>query len=363
MTSEPQSARKGFGCLLVIFIAVIAVPVVLLGPTLVPRTLADWSIAPMCKADGGIRVYEKIQLGRGKFAVPEETNWAHYDQGRKILDDYRIMKSHVFSRPYGAAVYKYTTWIERISDKKRLSEMTQYFRQGDEMFHGKHCPDDITEKTLIDQTFIPQGTFDPNRPLPCRSDITPQIVYLDSIPALPVKKLTNVFPDIRNPLWKQQYNCVGKMESNSTYSEVNPGEIALTGTAILFDSEEGNRCSVSAMASPDRMLCSDDAIWLLGRKTLSSNDDFTIQKYSRHGALVSEVTLKGSSISHGRIIGFYQDSDEIALELVSFVGNKGEALCRRFSAKVPQPVFREKENNQENLMKSIAKWLPGCAGL
>ena len=122
MTSEPQPSRKGWGCLLVIIIAVFAVPAALLLPILVPRTLADWTIAPMCKADGGIRVFEKIQLGPGKFAVPEETNWSQYDEGRRILDDYRIVRSHVFSKPYGAAVYKYSIWIERIADKKRLRE-------------------------------------------------------------------------------------------------------------------------------------------------------------------------------------------------------------------------------------------------
>ncbi|MBN8780782.1 hypothetical protein [Thiobacillus sp.] len=363
MTSEPQASRKGWGCLLAIIIAVFAVPAALLLPILVPRTLADWSIAPMCKADGGIRVFEKIQLGPGKFAVPEETNWAQYNEGRRILDDYRIIKSHAFSKPYGAAVYKYTTWIERISDKKRLSEMTQYFREGDEMFHGKHCPGDITEKTLIDRTFMPTGTFDPKKPSSCRNVKAPHTTYLDSSPVLPPKKLTGVFPKIENPLWKQQYACTGKMESHPTYSEVGVGEIALTGTAIFFDSEEGNRCSVSAMASPDRILCSDDAIWLLGRKSRSQKDNLTIQKYSLHGDLISEVTLKGSAMSGGRIIGFYQDSGEIAIEFLSFVGNQGEALCHRFSAKVPESIFGKKDGDQEEAIKLFAKWLPGCASL
>ena len=365
MTSEPQPSRKGWGCLLVIITAVFAVPAALLLPTLVPRTLADWSIAPMCQSDGGMRVFEEIQLGPGKLAVPEETNWSKYDEGRRILNDYRIVKSHVFSRPYGAAVYKYTTWIERISDKKRLGEMTQYFREGDEMFHGKHCPSDVSEKTLIDRTFMPTGTFDPKKPMSCRNVKTPHIAYLDSLPVLPPKKLTGMFPDIKNPTWKQQYGCIGKIESYSTYSEVSEGSFALTGTAMLFDSEEGNRCSVSAMASPDRILCSDDAIWLLGRKTRSLKDDLTIQKYSRHGALISEVTLKGSgsAISAGRIIGFYQDSGEMAIEFVSFIGNQGEALCHRFAAKAPESVFGEIEREQEKVMKSFGKWLPGCGRL
>jgi predicted dinucleotide-binding enzyme len=53
----------------------------------------------------------------------------------------------------------------------------------------------------------------------------------------------------------------------------------------------------------------------------------------------------------------------MAIEFVSFVGNQGEALCHRFAAKVPESVIGEKEGEQEEVMKSFAKWLPGCARL
>ena len=204
---------------------------------LIQRYMADWSIKPMCEAGGGIRVFEKVQLEKGKFATPAETNWSAYEQGRLILKDYQIKKTHTFLKLHGAAVYKYITWIERNSDQKRLSEMTQYFRQGDEMFHGKHCLENITEKTLIDKTFIPLGIFNPDVMPLCANENSPLSLDIESERLTPAMKLSNIFPDISNPTWKREYHCGSLTESRKTYSRISSSEIMLSGTELLFDAK------------------------------------------------------------------------------------------------------------------------------
>lgn len=191
----------------------------------------------MCEAGGGIRVFEKVQLEKGKFATPAETNWSAYEQGRLILKDYQIKKTHTFLKLHGAAVYKYITWIERNSDQKRLSEMTQYFRQGDEMFHGKHCLENITEKTLIDKTFIPLGIFNPDVMPLCANENSPLSLDIESERLTPAMKLSNIFPDISNPTWKREYHCGSLTESRKTYSRISSSEIMLSGTELLFDAK------------------------------------------------------------------------------------------------------------------------------
>lgn len=146
-----EKRTKSKGCLWIVLVAVIVVLFPVLS-TFALRTLADWEIQPLCKAEGGIRVFEKDHLALGESLTPGSINWSSYDEGRSIGKNFRIKRTHVFMKKYGAAVYKYTAWVERNSDKKRLSELTWYFREGNEIFHGKHCPENPSEQELIFKT-------------------------------------------------------------------------------------------------------------------------------------------------------------------------------------------------------------------
>ena len=331
---------------------------------LTQRYMADWSIKPMCEADGGIRVFEKVQLEKGKFATPAQTNWSDYQHGRLILKDYQIKKTHTFLKLHGAAVYKYITWIERNSDQKRLSEMIQYFRQGDEMFHGKHCPENITEKTLIDKTFISVGALNPDDLPLCASESLSTYLVFESVRLLPPLKLSNIFPDIGNPTWNRQYHCDSLTESRKTYSRISSSEIRLSGTQLLFDAETGNRCRSIAMSDPDRMVCTDDSIWLIGRKGISYREDLIIQKYSRNGALISETLLKNSTVGKpSRIVGFQENQHEIKVELITYEQKKGDVLCHQISAPKTSITSESASSIDASISKILTELLPGCSGL
>ncbi len=350
-------------------IRVLMAGVVLYGLMIVPihimqskRKLADKEIAPMCKEDGGIRVFESISLQRGQFATPREEDLSSKDHSRIILNDYVIKRRSDFWKLQDVSVYKYITWIERISDKKRLSEMIQYFREGDEVFHGKHCPDGITEKSLIDQTFIPQGNFNPAAPQPCQNNKPPSVEHLVTSKTLPPKILANVYPN-ETITWKRQYNCEDKMEFNSISKKASNGSIELSGTAILFDAEDGNRCQAIAMADPDRMVCSENAIWLIGRNSFSWKNDISIQKFSRNGNLIAEVILNDTAIPEAnRIVGYNEKANEISIEYITYVGNKVDVLCHRLTASKTASPAIDLATDQIKMNELLSKWLPGCSG-
>jgi len=59
--------------------------------------------------------------------------------------------------------------------------MTQYFRPGDEQFHGKHCPENISITMLINQTFIPENVYDPGNPAICNDAGNASFFSVDAI--------------------------------------------------------------------------------------------------------------------------------------------------------------------------------------
>jgi hypothetical protein len=138
-----ESGKLGLGAWLLIGGAAFAilVPTYLVLSVTIPRGLADRQIEPICKVECGIKVFEEASLNPGQAFSIGKTDWTDPEQSRPLGELYKLKKSHVFTRPYGVAVYRYTTWIERTIDRKRMSEMTWYVRQGDEIFHGKHFPD------------------------------------------------------------------------------------------------------------------------------------------------------------------------------------------------------------------------------
>ena len=151
-----EDTGSSSGCLFAMLAVGLGVPLlvltVVLLQTLIGRARADRDIQPLCQADGGIRIFEKAQLRPGEAMTIGPTDWAQQNAGRAIGSDYKLRQSYVHMRLHGASVYKYTTWVERTSDQKRLSELTWYFREGDEVFHGKHCPENPSEDNLVRQT-------------------------------------------------------------------------------------------------------------------------------------------------------------------------------------------------------------------
>lgn len=337
--------------------ALIAIGAFFLFSPLIGRTLADKAIEPICLKEAGIRVAVPVQLEKGEFPSIDPVDRSGEVVGT-ILNKYRVVRRHEFKRMYSAAVYKYVTGIERISDGARLAEMTQFFREGDEVFHGKFCPANISERDLVLATFrMPEGKVATSGTYPnCEGLGTEKIILAKtgSSPATPVK---GIKPDIRDPKWQRHLSCQGKTEIDNIYSTVGPGETRLTGTRLLFDGKDGKRCQAQAMAAPDRIICTSDGIYLIGRKTISYHDDISVEKFSVNGSLMLDVSIEQTSQGPGRIVGYQETTDQLAIDFLSIEGER--ARCQSI-------VARKSGEFRSTLLptqQDFSQYLPGCAGL
>lgn len=121
----------------------------------IPRSFADADIEPKCKAECGIRVFEKIAVTTEESRSIGKVTFSRGGMEWPVGTDYVLRQSHVFSQPYGVAVYRYATSLEQRMGAKKLGEITWYFRQGDEVFHGKHFPQSPpTKEQLVEQALV-----------------------------------------------------------------------------------------------------------------------------------------------------------------------------------------------------------------
>ena len=149
-----ESARNVFPARIRLALAGVFV-VVVAGCVHRSRELADAEIDVKCRMECGIRVFQTVTVERSQSRVIGKPTWTTGNMERPVGSDFVLKRSHVFSQPHGVSVYKYTTWLERRSDGKRLSEMTWYFREGDEVFHGKHFPQPpLGIEQLVEQTLM-----------------------------------------------------------------------------------------------------------------------------------------------------------------------------------------------------------------
>lgn len=360
MAAEPSAGGRS-GCLAVVLVVLVVGPLLLLFGHLIPRHLADLSVAGDCRREGGIRVHEHVQLKPGRFASSPDV-LAGGDRGRRrLFDDFVIAGSTTSTSHFGVTVDRHTTRIVRTSDGKILSEMILYFRGGDEVFHGRHCPGGITERDLIDQTFLAPSGLGSRNPGTCANRYATQTITVD----LTHYSNTGTRGNLDTPWWRAgrsapHSGCAGRTEIQPHYEQVAPGETQLTATSLLFDPPSGERCRAFAMASPDRIVCSEHDIRLFGRKTISHGDDLMIQRYSRDGTLVSETVLIGTGRhSRARIVGVREDAQRVSVEFLDPGQDPDHWPCRRTVVEKPVAAANAPVT-QPHLAEFVADWLPGC---
>lgn len=117
------------------------------------------------------------------------------------------------------------------------------------------------------------------------------------------------------------------------------------------------------MFAPGRILCSQEGIWLIGRKN-SYKDDLAIKKYSWQGSLASEITLKNTAeLDIRQIVGFRDEANHFAIEFITKEQEKGLS-CKKLIFKNILPGTNERIINlQEETEVLFNNWLPGCSGL
>ncbi|MBV1928027.1 MAG: hypothetical protein KUG81_00730 [Gammaproteobacteria bacterium] len=102
--------------------------------TLLNKAYWDYRVKQMCEADGGVTVYEKVELTqeeykkyggiKGTIPVPGENS--------SIASQYNFLakRSHHVIRSFNPNITKYEGVIYRNDDKKELGKMVTYYRSG-----------------------------------------------------------------------------------------------------------------------------------------------------------------------------------------------------------------------------------------
>jgi hypothetical protein len=135
----------------------------------------DRQMADLCKKDGGVKVYETVKAPPGwldSSGHPNIKMFPSLDVGgglsrQMVSDQYMIEgKLQDIKRPLNdksgfyteGRLFRYTTFVLRLSDNKTLGEEVSYWRSGGDLSLGhpssKTCPDPRPIPDVIQSVFI-----------------------------------------------------------------------------------------------------------------------------------------------------------------------------------------------------------------
>ncbi|MCU7873333.1 MAG: hypothetical protein KZQ91_11360 [Candidatus Thiodiazotropha sp. (ex Lucinoma borealis)] len=107
----------------------------------------DTQVMEMCAKDGGVKVYETVELPAEKYDSYAKKNWHLPDESNlKPSDEYYYSRERIIYREKDPRVSRRETQLIRHSDKKVLGTYIDYGRGGGDLpgfWHGSHftCPD------------------------------------------------------------------------------------------------------------------------------------------------------------------------------------------------------------------------------
>ncbi|MDT3735114.1 MAG: hypothetical protein ROZ00_02700 [Denitratisoma sp.] len=122
----------------------------------------DAQVNRMCRADGGVRVYETVKLPTEKFdkwgniRLPEKTQ-------AKATDDFYYQAETIYLRQGDPTIVRMHTQVIRRNDGKVLGEAIRYGRGGGDLPGPWHpssftCPDP-TSKPYLEPSIFQKGEF------------------------------------------------------------------------------------------------------------------------------------------------------------------------------------------------------------
>jgi len=120
----------------------------------------DAKVRDLCAKDGGIRVYETVELAAEKFNKWGQINFYHPTQGEDALgSEYLVKVETRFLRAEDEdpVIMRFQNRVFRQSDGKLLAESISYARRGGDLPGPWHpssyrCPDHA--KDVLDELFV-----------------------------------------------------------------------------------------------------------------------------------------------------------------------------------------------------------------
>ena len=128
------------------------------------KSALDDEVRRLCAIDGGVRVYETVQLPAKKFNQWGQINFYRPTQGQDALGpEYFFKTTDHFYRDGNPSLVRYHPQIIRRSDNKLLGETVSYGRGGGDLPgpwepSNFHCPptSESSEIALFKSVFVPQ---------------------------------------------------------------------------------------------------------------------------------------------------------------------------------------------------------------
>ena len=126
------------------------------------KTRLDAQVKELCAKDGGIKVYERVQLPRSEFDEHGQVSFYRASPNSKLASSYILVKDEQVYKAGNPRMWRTYFAVKRIHDRKVLGESVGYTRFGDGFegpFHPSafSCPLSFGEVPLLDAVFAPEN--------------------------------------------------------------------------------------------------------------------------------------------------------------------------------------------------------------
>ena len=146
------------------FLTSIGVVIALLcGFYLYPLWMIDAELERLCKAEGGVKVFESVKLPADQFrpdgypAFFREKVWGVLSQDW-LMPNYRLKFSQgVVKKIFWVTLSRDSVTVERVTDSKVMGQVVIYHRSGGGVISegdGKRCPNEGSNVDLVKAVFI-----------------------------------------------------------------------------------------------------------------------------------------------------------------------------------------------------------------
>ncbi len=271
------------------------------------RFAANAETRSLCEKDGGLHVYQKINLKPGRFPtiIPDEGESFLFPHWGTIYGKYRFEESTSTTKSHGYNIYRSRKAITSIEDGKLIGEEISYVRQGVPGAPGLICPETrhTREENLIDSIFVQEG--EKVDPYPFCPTGNHEVMHLSGEYQT---QMVGIQPDKRRE-FTRGINCD---ERTRIYGR----------TQLLFFGKDGKRCSSSAMPDADQIICNEDGITVLGFKRKAGTATFLMQMFALTGELIREVELANAAPERGVIVSYQENEAVVNVRTAVFQNRK-----------------------------------------
>jgi hypothetical protein len=278
-----------------------------------------------CKEDGGIRVYQKIEMQQGRFPtlIPDTTNSSALVKQGSIYGKYRYQESYSSSNFNGYTIYRYQTSITSIKSGKLIGQMVRYVLATNNVYaHGFSCPEGLTNEKFIRSVFSQESDESGSYPA-CTVGSIEKLFLSPNSPAEPVKLnvIFNSNDQRYKKDWERGINCDERTKIDLWYGKTGTNSIGVTSTRLLFFGLNGEICQTFAMPLPEMIACDENGVYVFDWKQKAKDGVVKVQKFSKTGQMISEIEISHVAPYNDGMVSYLETESSIEFRTALFDHN------------------------------------------